>query len=1010
MFTYRLAFLSPWYLLLAALIPLVWWYSYRRLAGLGMMRRTAVLILRSLVILALILAMAEIQFVRTSDRLTTIFLLDQSLSIPVQSREAMIKYVNAAIKKYRKNRDRVGVIVFGRDAAIEIPPYDDNVQMASKIESIFDPEYTNLAAAMKLAQASFPEDAAKRIVIISDGNQNLGNAAEQAQGLAQAGVGIDVIPVLYQARAEIIVERVAIPPDVRRGQPFDLRAVISNTAVPKPGDSGEVRGRLVLSRWAGGRSDILSDEPVVLPPGKKVFTIRQEIDTPNFYSFEARFIPDRPEDDAMPQNNRATAFTYVQGKGRVLLIEDSEHPGQFAVLIERLRKQGLEIDVQSTNHLFTSLAELQPYDAVVLADVPRASTQDVAFTDAQIAMLVRNTQQMGAGLVMIGGPSSFGAGGWTGTELEKAMPVDFQIKSAKVVPNGALAMIMHASEMADGNYWQKRIAREAVKALGPQDYCGVIHWSGIEQWLWGQGLLQVGQYRDQMLARLDRMTPGDMPNFEPAMVLAKQGFDKIPALAIKHMIIISDGDPAPPSSSIISQLKNMQVTVSTVGVGTHGAPESQRLSSIATATGGKYWEVKNANALPRIFQREARRVARPLIWEKSPVNPRIRFPHEILSGIDDPLPPIKGFVLTDKKENPLVETLLTSPEPAGDQNNTVLATWTYGLGRAAVFTSDAGARWTADWTNRPIFDKLFGNLVRWSMRPAGGTGKFTVATDVADGQVRLVINALDKNDEFLNFLNLNGTAVGPDMQPLPMKIDQIAPGRYVGTFPVKDAGSYFIMVSPGANQSPIRTGINVPYSDEFRDRTPNQSLLNQLAEMTPKSGRPGTIIEAKNKDADPLEQLLAVNIFRHDLLRASSSQDAWQYFLFAAACLLFADVFLRRVQVSLGWVPPLAGRARDWLLRRQPKPVTPEFMQRLRSKKTEVTEQIEQLRGAIRFEMPKGQKPADMTVLEEPPSATKPSQAAQTPSAQAPPKPEAETYTERLLRAKKKVWEDRDKK
>ena len=251
----------------------------------------------------------------------------------------------------------------------------------------------------------------------------------------------------------------------------------------------------------------------------------------------------------MPQNNRATAFTYVQGKGRVLLIEDAEHPGEFTVLVERLRKQGLEVDVQSTKPAFHQPGRIAAVRRGRPGRCAAATSQDVAFSDAQIAMLVRNTQQMGAGLVMIGGPNSFGAGGWTDTELEKAMPVDFQIKSAKVVPSGALVMIMHASEMADGNYWQKVIAREAIKALGPQDYCGVIHWSGTEQWLWGQGLLQVGQNRDQMLARLDRMTPGDMPDFEPAMVLAKQGFAKVPTLAVKHMIIISDGDPSPPSSS-----------------------------------------------------------------------------------------------------------------------------------------------------------------------------------------------------------------------------------------------------------------------------------------------------------------------------------------------------------------------------------------------------------------------------------------------------------------------------
>ena len=47
-------------------------------------------------------------------------------------------------------------------------------------------------------------------------------------------------------------------------------------------------------------------------------------------------------------------------------------------------------------------------------------------------MTICNTQQMGSGLVMLGGPNSFGAGGWTNTELEKAMPVDFQIDNAKV--------------------------------------------------------------------------------------------------------------------------------------------------------------------------------------------------------------------------------------------------------------------------------------------------------------------------------------------------------------------------------------------------------------------------------------------------------------------------------------------------------------------------------------------------------------------------------------------------
>ena len=82
---------------------------------------------------------------------------------------------------------------------------------------------------------------------------------------------------------------------------------------------------------------------------------------------------------------------------------------------------------------------------------------------------------------MLGGDASFGAGGWANTELEKAMPVDFQIKNAKVQAVGALVMMMHASEMAQGNYWQKVIGQEALKALGPMDYCGLVHWAQYDR-------------------------------------------------------------------------------------------------------------------------------------------------------------------------------------------------------------------------------------------------------------------------------------------------------------------------------------------------------------------------------------------------------------------------------------------------------------------------------------------------------------------------------------------------
>ncbi len=613
---YQLAFDRPWYLLLLAVLPVLWWFSYRSLAGLGRVRRWVAIALRSLVLTAVICALAEGQWVRKSDRLTVFYLLDQSLSITPDEDEAMLRYVKSAIRKQRgiHPEDRAGVIVFGRDGAIEIPPLEEEPDMP-KVESLVDREYTNIAGAMKLAEASFPHDAAKRIVIVTDGNENVGDALAQGRGLAEAGVSIDVVPIHARSRAEVAVEKLSLPPDVRRGQPFDLRVVLNNTTPATEGGDGTVSGRLQIMRKAGEQEQLLAEERITLPPGKRVFTIREQIESPDFYNYEARFVPDRPQDDTMPQNNQASTFTHVRGSGQVLLIENFEQKGEYDLLAARLRAQNLEVIVRSSSpeDLFADLGQLQPFDTVLLADVPREH-----FSDNQINMLVRNTQNLGSGLVMLGGPNSFGAGGWNNTPLEEVMPVDFQIKNAKVVPIGALALLMHACEIPDANHWEKVIAREAIKTLGSQDYCGILHWSGTQSWLWGKpaGMMKVGPNKNQMLARLDRMTPGDMPDFEPGMTMARDAFKKLTDAAVKHMIIISDGDPSAPSNGVINSLKAMQVKVSTVAIGAHGPAESGLLKKIANQTGGSYYAVNNPKMLPRIYQKEARRVARPLIFER----------------------------------------------------------------------------------------------------------------------------------------------------------------------------------------------------------------------------------------------------------------------------------------------------------------------------------------------------------------------------------------------------------
>jgi hypothetical protein len=293
------------------------------------------------------------------------------------------------------------------------------------------------------------------------------------------------------------------------------------------------------------------------------------------------------------------------------------------------------------------------------------------------------------------------------------------------------------------------------------------------------------------------------------------------------------------------------------------------------------------------------------------------------------------------------------------------------------------------------------------MRPAGGSGKFTVATEAADGQIRVVVNALDKDDAFLNFLNMAATVVGPDMNPVALKIEQTSPGRYVGAFSARQAGSYFLTVSPGVGQAAIRAGVTVPGADEFRDRRPNEALLGRLAAARPKGGVEGRIAElppvvSSKTAASPDRE----SHFRHDLLKAAAGQDVWNELLFLACCVLVGDVLFRRVHVHFGWAPPLAARVRDWALRRRPHLAAPEFLDRLRSRKEEVAGRFEQIRAGARFEPSKGVA-ANPDVLNAS-AAPNVGAGVEKPTAATPTEPSkpAETYTERLLRAKKKVWED----
>ena len=394
-------------------------------------------------------------------------------------------------------------------------------------------------------------------------------------------------------------------------------------------------------------------------------------------------------------------------------------------------------------------------------------------------------------------------------------------------------------------------------------------------------------------------------------------------------------------------------------------------------------------------------------------------------GISDELPAITGLVLTSAKENELVELPIVSPLPTG-QVNPLLAHWTYGLGRSVAFTSDAGRRWAKAWPDWKSYAAFWSQVVRWAMRPAEH-GNLTLSVRREEGRIKIVVDALGKDNQFLNFLQIQGNVVDPNLTSAPIELVQTVPGRYEATVENAEAsGNYFVNLGyrgPEGTQGVISTGVSVPYSDEYRELQSNPTSLETMASLT--DGQVVTWKTGPDGRIDALRTAAGVDHFRRDpgLSNPRSFAALWPTLLWLAACLFLGDVAVRRIAPDVDRIKLVLYN--QWRqIRGQEITHGSDTLDKLKSRKAEVGQQLERSRLASRFEAPapvrehrrrprrpsasRSWKGGGQTVDKAPASGTS---AATGTRGLAPDAPAAETssYTNRLLKAKQRVWEDREK-
>ncbi len=845
-----LSFGSHLPLLLLPLLPWSWHVHLRGRAGLATTRHALVGVTRLLLLAVLIFALCEPRTHRTDDRAVIVFAIDHSDSVQSASLQGALRFALAASAD-KPAADEVGLVFFGRNAGVELPP-----ATALPFESInvgIDRSATDLGEGLATAAALLPPGRPGRIVLVSDGVDTAGNLDAVLADLVGRGVPVDVLPVEYDGRNEVWIEKLELP----------LRVAIGETIAPSVllAAAGQGSGELTIT----DNGAVVARQRVTWTAGKTRLSASLPMRAAGYHELRAHVEPD-PGSDFWSQNNDGLAGVHIAGRGRMLVVHGRASDGiDAATLANALRAHEHEVDVIDAPALPSEALQLLPYDAIVLVDPPRED-----WTVPQMQAVHDAVFHQSSGLLMLGSPQTFGPGGYGQTPIEQALPLSTDLSDEKKLPKGALAIVLHTCEFPQGNTWGKRITLAAMKVLHPRDLVGVLAYDYQRQDSWLFPLTPAGEY-ESLAVKVNAAQVGDMPGFGPTMLMAHDALAASDA-ALKHVIIISDGDPQPPPPALLASYQASRITVSAVTVFPHGRVDTGTMQAIANATGGRYYMPSSPDELPAIFIKEAKTSRTPAIVETT-FTPGVMMPAPVLKGIDA-LPPLHGMVLTTPKGRAL--TVLEGPDP--ERSEPVLAQWRYGVGAAAAFTSDLGGRWGRDWVGWEHYRAFVHQLVSDVARQPRPERLFARALAVF-GTGLLQVEDHGTDDALLD---LRAEMRGPQ-GTVALDLTQVGPRRYEARFPLPGVGRYEVSVSAGNDRAHV--GLAVPYGGEYTRFRSDPERLRQIVARTG-----ARLLRGDERGGE----LFA----RPDVLPSTSR--LWLVpLLWLASALLLLEVAFRRVQ--LGW-------------------------------------------------------------------------------------------------------------
>jgi len=1000
LFDQGIHFDQPSALWLIVLVGPIIWMGWRRLTGMSQLKRSIICVVRSVLIALIAVTLAMPKWMDKSEAMTVVILLDRSRSISPQLEADALRRMQIAAGIDREQIDRLGIINIGGESRVRTMPDPLSVFQDSGVV-VVSRDATNLEQGIQLGLAIAPRDTAVRFVLVSDGNETAGDVLAAAEIASANGIPIDVFRLTYDYDREVLFDRISAPAQARQGQSVPIKLILRSQQQATGTVTMTINGEPIdLDPTTSGNGRRVTLEPGVNPLQIPLLMSRQGVHRIKA-SFEPDVVEGEPEQDARASNNQADAVIVVGGEGRVLVIY--EDPRDIEALGRALNDAQIETDAKTPSEIPGDLLGFSEYDSIILANVPGH-----AFSPAVHEALRQYVHDVGGGLIMIGGPNSFGAGGWINTAVSRALPVKLEPQERHQMPRGALVCIMHSCEMPSGNYVGEQCCIAAINALSRLDLVGIIDFDwgqqsgpgGNQGCNWVYPLSEVGS-KSAAIAAAKKMTMGDMPDFTPAMKMALAQLKTV-AAGQKHVIIISDGDPSRPSPSLVNAFAAERITISTVLVGGHASPSTMKW--IAKATGGEFYSPK-ASQIPQIFIKEAMVVRRSLIVEGdvySTVSRPTARPGPFAGSMSG-LPTIDGYVLTSARPGYSPEIIIGTAE--GETSDPLFAQWQYGLGHSAVFTSDASTRWCSRWTSWGEYEKFWEQVVRWSMRPAAPTD-LLVDTHLDGEKGVLEVQTLTSEGGFAPLGEMQCIVISPSGETKTVTVYQTGPGRGRGEWTTDESGTWVVNLTrqaegEGGGRSAVQAGLCVPFSPEYRALSDNSALLTLLAQKTG-----GRDLPSDPKKADLYN--------RTNLEQPSTFTDLWPLLMILVCALLVFDVAARRLAIDY-----LAMRRRFHDLLHPRESSAGAGMSELKQTRGQVRRQLDgderesgRAKGDVHFEAGEGDRDSliDMDEMtgDDQGRKRKPTRQARPVDQTAGDESEDEgTYTSRLLDAKRRAQQDR---